>query len=166
MMQAAGAGALAARAPRTQAALATNWPILEGPQTPKIGLGVGVGRMNEATARKLKQLGVHYVLGGGPRIPWQLDELKSMMDNCRNLGLTLGNLMIGGFNNTIYGRAGRDEEIEKVIQSIRVAGKVGLAVVEYNFYAHRAMEGYYAEEGRAGAGYTAFDYDRMKDLPA
>ncbi len=50
-------------------------------------------------------------------------------------------------------------------QSIRAAGRVGLPVVEYNFYAHRAMEGYYAEPGRSSAGYTAFDYARMKDLP-
>ena len=41
----------------------------------------------------------------------------------------------------------------------------GLPVVEYNFYAHRAMEGYYEQPGRAGSGYTAFDYDKMKDLP-
>jgi mannonate dehydratase len=73
--------------------------------------------------------------------------------------------MIGGFRNTIYGQAGRDEEIDKVIQSIRAAGKAGLPVIEYNFYTHRAMEGYYEQTGRAGAGYTAFDYDRMKDLP-
>jgi mannonate dehydratase len=77
----------------------------------------------------------------------------------------LYNLMISGFPNVIYGRPGRDEEIEKVIQSIRAAGKVGLPVIEYNFYAHRAMEGYYEETGRAGAGYTAFDYDRMRNLP-
>ena len=43
--------------------------------------------------------------------------------------------------------------------------RAGLPVVEYNFYAHRAMEGYYLEQGRSGAGYTAFDYARMKDLP-
>src|SRR5206468_9604171 len=55
--------------------------------------------------------------------------------------------------------------VENVIQSIRVAGKVGLPVVEYNWYAHRAMEGYFEETGRAGAGWTGFDYDRMKDLP-
>ena len=60
--------------------------------------------------------------------------------------------MIGGFPNTIYGKPGRDEEIDKVRQSIRAAGKAGLPVVEYNFYAHRAMEGYYEEPGRAGAG--------------
>ena len=88
-----------------------------------------------------------------------------MMDKLKTGGLTLGNLMIGGFTNTLYGRPGRDEEIENVRKSIRAAGKAGLPVIEYNFYAHRAMEGYYEEIGRAGAGLTAFDYERMKNLP-
>jgi mannonate dehydratase len=73
--------------------------------------------------------------------------------------------MIMGFPNTLYGRPGRDAEIQKVQQSIRAAGAAGVPVVEYNFYAHRLVEGYYAESGRAGAGLTAFDYDRVKDLP-
>jgi mannonate dehydratase len=42
---------------------------------------------------------------------------------------------------------------------------VGLKVVEYNFYAHRLIEGYKEEIGRAGAGYTAYDYALSKDLP-
>jgi mannonate dehydratase len=114
----------------------------------------------------VKQLGVDYVLRGGPSVlPWRESELRSMMDTCQASGVTLANLMIGGFPNAIYGRPGRDEEIAKVQESIRAAGRAGLPVVEYNFYAHRAMEGYYAETGRAGTGYTAFDYARMKDLP-
>jgi mannonate dehydratase len=36
--------------------------------------------------------------------------------------------------------------------------------VEYNFYAHRAMEGYFEEAGRGGAGLTGVDYDRARDL--
>jgi mannonate dehydratase len=115
--------------------------------------------------RRVKQLGVDHVLMDGPRIPWAENRLRSLMADFQSGGLTLGNLMIDGFPNTIYGRPGRDEEIEKVQQSIRVAGRVGLPVVEYNFYAHRIVEGYYEETGRAGAGLTAFDYDRVKDLP-
>lgn len=37
--------------------------------------------------------------------------------------------------------------------------------MEYNFYAHRVTEGYYEEPGRGGAGLTAFDYDKVKNLP-
>src|SRR5439155_365307 len=43
--------------------------------------------------------------------------------------------------------------------------EAGLPVVEYNFYAHRLTEGYKEETGRAGAGYTAYDYGRSKTLP-
>jgi len=136
-----------------------------GRDTPKICMGSS-GRASEADMRQLKQIGVDHVLMGGPAIPWQETALRTIMDRFRQGGLTVCNMMISGFPNTIYGRPGRDEEIEKVRQSISAAGKAGLPVVEYNFYAHRAMEGYYEVVGRAGAGYTGFDYERMKDLPA
>jgi len=169
MIQIAGAVALAPSMAAAQPIL-KKWPIVEGPDTPKLCLGLGDGgRVPEGGQndgiRRIKQLGVDYVLSGGPRIPWQEDDLRTRIERLKAEGLTLYNLMIGGFRNTIYGRPGRDEEIEKVIASIHAAGKVGLPVIEYNFYAHRAMEGYYEQVGRAGAGYTAFDYDRMKDLP-
>jgi len=170
VMQAAAA--TMALGPSAMAAMPAvkQWPIAEGADTPKLCLGSGdggraAGDQEDAGMRRIKQLGVDYVLGGGPRIPWQETDLRARMERLKAAGLTLYNLMISGFLNTIYGRPGRDEEIERVSQSIRAAGKAGLPVIEYNFYAHRAMEGYYEETGRAGAGYTAFDYDRMKDLP-
>src|SRR5271156_2526597 len=178
MMEVAGAAALSASA--SHGATMPS-PRSEAKDTPKICLDTGAGLpatpgFDEAAARRVKQLGVEYVLSGGPRIPWEEAPLKERMDKFKAAGLTLGNLMIAGFPNAIYGRPGRDEEIEKVIQSIRVAGKVGLPVVEYNWYAHRAMEGYYEENGRAGSGLTSFDYQhevdsngakvKFKDLPA
>jgi mannonate dehydratase len=141
-------------------------------RTPKIGLelsGAGpyfaTGIVDEAGMRRLKQLGVNDVMMGGPAIPWQESDLRALMDKLRTGGLALGNMMIAGFPKTLYGRPGRDEEIEKVQQSIRAAGRAGLPVIEYNFYAHRLVEGYYGETGRGGAGLTAFDYGRVKDLP-
>jgi mannonate dehydratase len=159
-MQIAAAAGLA---PPVMAAAAKPWPLVEGPGTPKLALGGG--KPDEAGMRRIKQIGVDHVLGGGPRIPWQEADLRERIERYKAGGLTLGNLMIGGFRNTIYGKPGRDEEIDLVRQSIRAAGKAGLPVIEYNFYAHRAMEGYHEETGRAGSGWTAFDYDRMKDLP-
>ena len=148
-------------------------PRGEAKDTPKICLEAGLGgapasgtdEAAAATARRIRQLGVDHVISGGPPIPWEESRLREMMDGLKNNGLTLANLMIAGFPNAIYNRPGKDADIEKVIQSIKAAGKVGLPVVEYNWYAHRAMEGYFEETGRAGAGWTGFDYERMKDLP-
>ena len=78
----------------------------------------------------------------------------------------LVSLMIAGFPNTLYGRPGRDEEIDKICRSVRAAGRLGLPTIEYNFYAHRLVEGYYEETGRAGSGLTAFAYNKVRELPA
>ena len=150
----------------------------EGKDTPKIALGMGDsgafggGRGGTradtpsdpaAGPRKIKQLGVDYVLGGGGRTPWTEEGLKATMEPWRAAGITVGNLMINLSADTLYGRAGakRDEDIEKIKQSIVAAGKVGLPVVEYNFYAHRAMEGYFEEidTNRGNSGWTGFDYE-------
>src|SRR5665811_800679 len=165
LLQSAGAGALAASAPLPAAA---PQPGDDPAALPRICLELS-GRLqaagaDEAGMRRVKQLGVDYVAMGGAALPWQESEIRARMERLKAGGLTLGNLMIGGFPNTIYGKPGRDEEIDKVRQSVRAAGKAGLAVVEYNFYAHRAMEGYYELPGRAGSGYTGFDYERMKGL--
>jgi mannonate dehydratase len=138
---------------------------VEGPQTPKICAPIALRDINESTMRRVTQIGVTHVLSGGPKIPWDVVELQSITSKLSTGGLNLGNLMISGFPNTLYGRAGRDEEIENVQKSIRAAGKAGVPVVEYNFYAHRDIEGYYEETGRGGSGLTAFDNDRVKDLP-
>ena len=166
MQATAAAAALAGRVRSAAMAMPT-----EGPGTPKICLEIGAARVaagtiDEANMRRIKQLGVDHVLMTGPRtLPWQEAELRATMDRFKTNGLTVGNMFMGGFPKTTYGKPGRDEEIENVIQSVRAAGRAGLPVIEYNFYAHRATEGYYEEAGRAGAGHTAFDYDRVKDLP-
>jgi mannonate dehydratase len=165
LFQALGAAALAtaARPAFTQTARPFQMPA-EGAGTPKICLGF-YGTPDEAGMRRLKQIGVDYVLTGGPAIPWDEGELRARLDRFKAGGLTVCNMMISGFNDVIHGKPGADAQIENVIRSIRAAGRVGLPVVEYNFYANRLMEGYKEEAGRAGAGYTAYDYELSKDLP-
>jgi len=163
-----GIGAVALAGPAASAA-GGQGAQAEGRQAPrravpKICMGIS-SRASDTDMRRITQLGVDHVLMGGPPIPWEESALREIMARFRAGGLTVCNMMISGFPNTLYGGPGRDEEIAKVKASIVAAGKAGLPVVEYNFYAHRAMEGYYEVVGRAGAGYTGFDYERMKDLP-
>jgi mannonate dehydratase len=175
LLKSAGAALALPAAIRPEPAAAQSRPHFEGKDTPKICLEAGLGgppapgvsadEAVAAAARRIRQLGVEHVLSGGGQIPWQESRLKEMMDRYKANGITVANLMIAGFPNAIYNRPDRDADIEKVIQSITAAGNVGLPVVEYNGYAHRAMEGYFEETGRAGAGWTGFDYERMKDLP-
>ena len=141
------------------------WPVADNPNTPKICVGVS-SNADEKIMRRVKQLGVDYVLMGGPPIPWTEESLRTIMDRFKKNGLTVINMMIGGHPNTIYGREGRDTEIKKIQDSLKAAGAVGLPVVEYNFYADRLMEGYYEKKTRGDASHTAFDYAPVKDLPA
>jgi mannonate dehydratase len=161
LLQAAGAAAVL---PMARAAMKGPWPPAAGASTPKICLGVSA-EPDEKRMRALTQIGVDYVLMGGPRIPWEESDIRARMDRFKAAGITVCNMMISGFNDVIWGKPGRDTQIELVIKSIRAAGKAGLPVVEYNFYANRLMEGYKEEIGRGGAGYTAYDYELSKNLP-
>jgi mannonate dehydratase len=120
-----------------------------------------------AQLRHLKQIGIDYAIGGGlGPAPWTESRIREAMAPYHAGGVQVVNFMIGGFEDVIRGGPRRDEQIDAVIQSIRAAGRAGLPVIEYNFYAHRIVEGYYEELGRGGAGMTAFSHERVKDLPA
>ena len=140
----------------------------------------------DKTLRFMQQIGVRWITAGGPnaptyspegrvvlrdgstdtaRGPWKDAEIEALKDKAESFGLKIGNLMLHDFRDAILGRPRRDEQIEHVIESIRVAGRVGIPVVEYNWYALRAMGGYYRREGRGGTSLAAHDYDRAKELP-
>jgi hypothetical protein len=155
LLQFATAGATAAAIPKSL--FAEVHDRREADELPKLALELSrtgsffaTGGIDEAGMRRLKQLGLSHCMMGGPPIPWQESDLRPLTDQLKAGGITLGNMMIAGFPNALYGKPGRDQEIEKVRQSIRAAGKVGLPVVEYNFYAHRLVEGYFGETGRGG----------------
>src|SRR5713226_5831809 len=66
--------------------------------TPKICMEIGggslsAGNLDAAGMRRVKQLGVDYVLMGGPRIPWEKGQIRSIMDRLKSGGLILGNMM-------------------------------------------------------------------------
>ena len=186
---------MAPAAPSLLAAAQVSPRPKEGKDTPKIALGMGDGGGMRGTPgqagagagarpagpvaapgaaapdpsvgpRRIKQLGVDHVLGGGGPVPWTESSLMAIMERWKAAGITVGNLMINLSPDILYGKAGnkRDEDIEKIKQSILAAGKVGLPVIEYNFYAHRAMEGYFEEidTNRGNSGWTGFDYELVQ----
>ena len=60
----------------------------EGKDTPKISLEIGQALSANpddaaAAARRIRQLGVTHVLGGGPRIPWDASQLAQMRDRLK-----------------------------------------------------------------------------------
>lgn len=138
------------------------WPIKEGPKTPKLILNCPASA-SQSHMRMIKQIGADHVLMSGPKLPWDLVHLKEIMDKFSKEGLAVSNMMISGFPNVIYGKAERDAEIEMVQRSLKAAGQAGIPVVEYNFYAHRLTEGYFRQEGRGGAGYLGYNYNRPND---
>src|SRR5258706_9355019 len=134
-MEVLGAGALPLVAAQVPA------PPKEGKDTPKIALGMGDGGGGFGGARgaaantpppdptlgprRIKQLGVDHVLSGGGPAPWTEQSLNTTMERWKAAGITVGNLMINLSSDILYGKAGakRDEDIEKIKQSIAAAGK-------------------------------------------
>jgi mannonate dehydratase len=161
----AGAGAAAKRSASDSAPKKVKWPVLEGPETPKLTLNIPTNA-TEARMRMHKQFGDDYVHMGGPPLPWTETGLRAIMDRFQAEGLTVINMMLPTITAIIYKREGRDDQIQQVQDSLRAAGTAGLPVVEYNFYAHRLTEGYYNVPGRGGSGYLGYDYNRKMDNPA
>ena len=140
------------------------WPLAEGEDTPKMVLSCNVNA-DVKMMRRLKQIGIDYVSTVWGPGPWKEAELRGYMDNFRQQGLTLINLMYIVKPSIVLGREGRDEEIALIQESLQAAGACRLPTVEYNFYVDRLIEGYFEKPGRGGAGLTAFDYSKVKNLP-
>jgi mannonate dehydratase len=126
------------------------------------GGGRGFGNTS-ASYQRIRQLGVTHLLGvsvgGGAGGGWTEESVRRAVQTAKDAGLVAYNAMINVPVSVIYGRDTRAKDLEPFIASIEAAGKGGLQVAEYNFYAHRAIEGYYETVGRANAGYTGFDYE-------
>jgi len=61
------------------------WPIAENPDIPKLCVGVSMNA-EEKIMKQIKQIGVDYVLMGGPPIPWTVEALRTIMDRFRTQG--------------------------------------------------------------------------------
>jgi mannonate dehydratase len=188
MIYGAGGAALARSLEMAaDAAPVRQWPILEGPDTPKLALSLGDGGgplpalvpaapaagrgggfggylppRSGATAtsyQRVLQLGVTHLIGVGINGVWTEESVRRAVQTAKDNGCVAYNAMLDAPESVRHGKPNRAQDLEQYIASVQSAGKAGLPVVEYNFYAHRVIEGYYETVGRARAGYTGFDYE-------
>jgi mannonate dehydratase len=148
---------------------------VESADTPHLCLGpIRDDEINPAGIRRYTQLGLNHIILNGGGFPWDADTLKAKVKTLSDNGLTVGDIGLpwsgasGEFmRDIIYARPGRERAIEDVKQSVRAASSAGIPIVEYNFYAHRLVEGYFDEPdpARGSATVESFYYDRVKDLP-
>src|SRR4051794_29613197 len=176
LLAGAGGAALAAGVGGAQAAVSNVGGMpQEGANTPKLTMYVSADP-TESEMKKVKQIGINIVdMPDMPPPPWTEDWFRKRMDLLATQGLKLGIVMVPWFRdgvmwpemlNVVHGKPGREVLIDHLKSSIVAAGKVGLPVIEYDFFPHRANEGYKEVfTGRGGSGLLTFDYDRMKDLP-
>ena len=95
---------------------------------------------------------------------WTDDNLKRHIDRATDADLELRNIMFNPSPRVRFGEVGRDEDIDTINRAIRIAGRQGLPVMEYNFYAHRVVEGYRVVPGRGGSELMDFNYQRVKNF--
>jgi mannonate dehydratase len=154
-----GGGPLPTPVPRTEGRPGGYGGYLP-PNTKPASAPDAAGRNLPASYRRLLQLGVKHAIGVPIEgMPWTAESVRAAVQTAREAGIVAYNSMINLPASIIYGKPERSKDMEMVLASIEAAAKGGLPVIEYNFYAHRGIEGYYETVGRAGAGYTGFDYD-------
>lgn len=158
----------AAQAPGLAAPRAEPW-------APK--LSENLADVNPDTLRWLKQLGCKHVIYQGTdgvdtekKGYWTAGDVRAAKKACEEAGLVLESMMIpiDFYLQARLGKAGRDKEIENVCRTIRAAGEEGLPMMEWRFWPDFYWDervGYQKIDGRGGAKYTSFDYDRVKDKP-
>lgn len=142
--------------------------------TPHICLNQSVRTIEQSAVNRHLQIGVtHCILRDMP-FPFDTATLREKVTDLRQRGLRVGDLPIPWLGEyappmqeIIFAGPGRDDAIEGVKRSIHAAGKADIPVMEYNFYAHRLVEGYFPhpDPTRGNAGILSFDYEKVRDLP-
>jgi len=140
-------------------------------------LSENLADVNPDTLRWLKQLGCKHVIFQGTdgvdrdkKGYWTSDDIRPVKKACDEAGLALESMMIpiDFYLQARLGKPGRDKDVENVCRTVRAAGDEGVPMLEWRFWPDFYWDdrvGYYTTEGRGGAKYKSFDYNRVKDSP-
>jgi len=140
-------------------------------------LSENLADVNPSTLRWLKQLGCqHVIFQGTDRVDsenkgyWTTADILPAKRNCDAAGLTLESMMIpiDFYRKARLGRAGRDQEIERVCRTIKAVGEAAVPMMEWRFWPDFFWDdrvGYYEVPGRGDSVLRAYDYGRIKNAP-
>lgn len=117
-----------------------------------------------------KQLGIRGVQVNTPRMPgdglWELEGIEALVQRCRADGIALEaieGVPISFYEKAMLGLPGRDEQIEKMAETIRNVGRAGVLYLGYHFMPLSVWRTDRAAIGRGGARVTVFDEQRVDE---
>ncbi|MGW1681737.1 mannonate dehydratase [Saccharopolyspora sp. NPDC002376] len=159
----------------------------------KIGLGLYQHMLTSENLKFARQAGATHIVAhlvdyfsAGPRIPasvsresgwgptrrvgkpWTLDEIEGVKSLVEAEGLTLHaieNLDPGHWHDVLLGGPYRDEQLDQVLESIRLLGQAGIPCLGYNFSLAGVWGHVTGPFARGGAESIGFDAEKVREQP-
>ena len=100
--------------------------------------------------------------------PWTLEEIEDVKARVEAAGLTLHaieNLDPGHWHDVLLDGPRRDDQLEQVLDSIRLLGQAGVPCLGYNFSLAGVWGHHTGPFARGGAESIAFDADKLGPQP-
>jgi mannonate dehydratase len=159
----------------------------------KLGLGLYRHMLTEDNLRFARQAGATHIVAhlvdyfsAGPRIPtsvsrrpgwgssrrvgepWTLEEIEEVKARVEGAGLTLHaieNLDPGHWHDVLLDGPRRDDQLEQVLDTIRLLGQAGVPCLGYNFSLAGVWGHHTGPFARGGAESIAFDAESIGSQP-
>ncbi len=93
---------------------------------------------------------------------WDVDDIVALRRSCEDAGLTLEaieNVPFGFYDKVLTGQPGRDEQLERLCQTIRAVASAEVPILGYHFLPTSVWRTAMVD-GRGGAQVSAFDLDQ------
>ena len=135
----------------------------------KIALQAGE---SEDNVRFIRQLGLRHVvsgLGAPPSGVLDIDLLEARRDFFASRDLSwdvIENLPPQHYDDIMFGRPGRDRQIDNICRSVENMARVGIGVLQYGWMLLGGIRTEYSPTGRGGARYPRFDLAVAERAPA
>ena len=135
----------------------------------KIALQAGE---SEDSVKFIRQLGLQHVvsgLGAPASGIFDVESLESRRDFYASHGLSwdvIENLPPQHYVDIMFGRPGRDRQIDNICRTVENMARVGIGVLQYGWMLVGGIRTEYSPTGRGGARYPRFDMAVAQRAPA